>query len=339
MKTPTKGWLAALGVSAVLAVTLGVLCLLKARGSADLDSWIYLGALAGTSLGSLWAAWVLTVPTGGSEPTPATRDLIQARRAAAIALLFGAPWPLLLANALLTQNRTPQDIGPFDVLTWLGTLATLAVVVSGAWVAVYVKRRDDERQHALSLMDMRQAWINDLRSDLARLLTTAREMQLANEAATPNPEAARRALGLQETIALRLNPVEAHHHMLFAAVRGLLRAAGVNDQLRGATTPSPRTPTTTFDVGVEWVRTLGQLVLKIEWVVTSQGRQAIEAKAAEQWEELRRFERKYWGELLCIVPQLVSLRQRHAALTGGPEVQITSEAGATAELSSDSRTG
>lgn len=314
----------AIAFSAVLSGALGLLCIRKALGQADLDGWIYLAALASASLGCLLAGWCLG--RSSAPDTPAGRDLAQARKAAAVALLVAAPWPLLLANSLLTLDRQPEDIGPFDVLTWLGTLATLAVVISGAWVAVYVKRRDDERQHALSLMDMRQRWIDELRSDLAGLLTIAREVQQANETGTPNPEAARRALGLSETVALRLNPVESHHHILFMAVRGLLRTAGVHDQLRGLTTPAPRTPPSTFDAGVEWVRALAQLVLKIEWVVTSLGRDRIKEKVDRQWATLMDFERAYAGELLGIVPQLRALRERHGMLTGGPDAELATEA-------------
>lgn len=318
----SRGWrVGALTLSAIVSAGLGLLSILKALVHSDLDAWMYLGALSAASAVCLWIGWRLGRPST-SATGQAGRDLAEARKAGAWALLVAAPLPLLLANSFLTPDRQPSDIGPFDVLTWLGTLATLAVVISGAWVAVYVKRRDDERQHALSLMGMRQRWIDGLRSDLSGFLILARQLQQANDTGTPDVEGARRALAALEAVGLRLNPVESHHHVLFVAMRGLLRAAGVYDQLRGTVGPAPGMPASTFDVGVDWVRALGQLVLKIEWVVTSRGQDQVGEKAERQWSALLAFETRYLGELLGFVPQLKPLRIRHGTLTGGPDAEL-----------------
>jgi len=310
-----------LSVSFAATVVLSLLCVGKgAAAEAAPDYWLYLAALIAAAIACLTAAWRL-------KPVPppldaAAVDLGDARRIGAGFLLLVAPTPLLVANSLLGRQPGPDAVGVFDVLTWLGTLATLAVVVSGAWVAVYVKRRDDERQHRLSVMGMRQAWIDSLRDDLAELMSAAATLHRAASEDALDAETARVALKLQEKVALRLNPVEPHHYMLSSALRGLLRVGGVHDHLRKQSPAAPIVDVVTYDAAAAWTTALAQLVLKIEWVVTSLGRDRIEEKVGKQWIALRAYETSHQVEIMTVVAGFPAIRARFSHLTGNPEADL-----------------
>lgn len=324
-RTMSIGGRIGLVLSLAAATALTALCVTKgAAARAAPDYWIYLGFLIAAATACLVTAWRLR-----PDPSPSTqaeRDLGDARRIGAGFLIFVAPTPLLVANSLLGRQPGPDAVGVFDLLTWLGTLATLAVVVSGAWVAVYVKRRDDERQHALSVMAMRQAWIDHLRQDLAELMSAARGLHRAAEQKTLDPDMARNALRLQDAVGLRLNPVEPHHHMLRLALRGLLRGGGVHDHLREKLPATPLVDAVTYDSATEWTAALAQLVLKIEWVVTSLGRDRIEDKVRVQWSALRAYEDAHRIEIMTVAAGFAKLRARYVDLTGGPEVDLSDRA-------------
>ena len=315
-------WGGRIGFGASVAATalLSVLCIFEgATARAAPDYWLYLGALIGAAVACLTAALRLRLAAAAPAADPAARDLGDARRIGATFLVLVAPMPLLVANSLLGRQPGPDAVGVFDVLTWLGTLATLAVVVSGAWVAVYVKRRDDERQHRLSVMTMRQVWIDSLRGDLADLISAALTLHRAALDEILDPDAAHVALKLQEKVALRLNPVEPHHHMLNLALRGLLRAGGVNDHLRKRLPETPIVDVVTYEAASAWTTSLAQLVLKIEWVVTSLGSDRIEEKVGRQWSALLAYEASHRGEILTVVSRFIALRARYPHLTGNPD--------------------
>lgn len=308
--------------SLVVTVALSILCIIKAaRVLAAADYWIYLIALIAAAVTCLTVAWRLK-----PQPSPidtAARDVEDARALGAAFMLLVAPAPLLVANSLFGRQPGPDAVGVFDVLTWLGTLATLAVVVSGAWVAVYVKRRDDERQHRLSVMGMRQVWINNLRDDLSELTSAAETLHRSALAGISDQATARVALERQKRVALRLNPTEPHHHMLLLALKGLLWGGCVHDHMRPSPIPAPLVVTTSYEVASEWTTLLAQMVLKIEWVVTSLGAEFIEEKVTKQWDALLAYEKTHGEEIRNLVHEFDHYRKLYSCLNRDPERKNT----------------
>jgi len=64
-----------------------------------------------------------------------------------------------------------------------------------------------------------------------------------------------------------------------------------------------------FDIVTDWLVALGQLALKIEWVVTSLDRASVSAKAGDLWDDINRYERNYPAELEKIAPEAMQARK------------------------------
>ncbi len=299
------------GVSAVASTLVLVIALATARQQTFMPAtYVYIVSLVAAVIASLIAGWLLAsrppVPFSG-----AAADLAAARTAGAYVLFAAGPLLSILTLALVAEPARESGVSLFDILTWLGTLATLAAVASGAGVAIYVKRRDDERHQRLSIMRMRQAWIDELRDAVADLLASGRAMNVrSSQGQTLPADAVARALRCRELIALRINPMEVHHQVLAEASRRWLNAAGLGDHLRGAIPVAPL-PATTHELAGDWLLRLAQLILKIEWVVTSLGAAYVSEKVAAQWQDLRRFERTHQAEILMIYPDLPRVRDAH----------------------------
>lgn len=211
------------------------------------------------------------------------------------------------------QPEAPKQIGFFDLMTWLGTFATLVVVVATALVAMYVKRRDDESQHSAAVTDMRQRWIDNLRQNLAAAMAGGHSLQSAAGRRVADPDLAGNVRKVLREIELQLNPTEGHHAVLLCALRSWLHEAGIEDHFRGDPMPAPNPAATAFDTLAQWLVMLGQLVLKVEWAVTSQGRESIEMKAGRLWEDVLRFERAHAPELRRLASEALTHRERDAS--------------------------
>ena len=195
-----------------------------------------------------------------------------------------------------------NSIGFFDLMTWLGTFGTLAVVVSGALVAMYVKRRDDETQHSSSVMLMRQAWIEALRAQLSSLIAAGEQLYKAAEKnGLADVARADEVNRLLREVQLRLNPTEGHHVVLTHGLKGWLHAANLSEQLSGRNPPLLWNATV-FEAGREWLVAAGQLVLKIEWTVTSRDSSRLEEKAGGLWRAILESEQTNKDILDQIVP-------------------------------------
>ncbi len=279
--------------------------------------YVLLLGVGGVAAG--WAGWTLHRSGSGKPPalsTRASRDELLISRAGGLALLSLGIGLTLVAlrsaqNRLLSAEPPGKTMGLFDLLTWLGTFGTLAIVIATALVAMWVRRRDDEAQHDMSIRGMRQAWIDVSRKLLAKLLVDGRALYEAMESEEPRPELAQNALTRFRQLQLQLNPTEGHHEVLIVALRGWLHEAGLNAHLKGK--PESKLPARTdFDQVADWIVALGQLVLKIEWVVTSQGRDAIPDKADALWKSLQNFEQKYAEEIGRVAPQALQRRRDRA---------------------------
>lgn len=214
-----------------------------------------------------------------------------------------------------------RGIGFFDMITWLGTFATLAVVISTALVAIWVKRREDEAQHSAAVVQMRQAWINKVRATMAGLLAAGQALRADHEGRQSNPVRGREARLLMREANLLLNPTEGHHAVLLAAVKSWLHHAGIEDHLRSQDShPKPQEVQSDFDAATDWLVLLTQLVLKVEWAVTSVGRERVGEKAGALWEQVRAYEGKHDPELRRIAPQALDVRMsRASALMDGED--------------------
>lgn len=182
-----------------------------------------------------------------------------------------------------------ETIGFFDLMTWLGTFVTLVVVIAGALVAIYGKRREDEAHRSAALAGMRQAWIDHVRETLVELTEKAHLVRMASQRRVLDAGRTQALLSAQRALELRVNPAEGHHAVLVKAAAALARHAGIEAQLSARRT-KPAATETDWNMLLGWTVALGQLVLKIEWVVTSLGRDAIPSKAGLMWEQLRQFE-------------------------------------------------
>jgi hypothetical protein len=205
-----------------------------------------------------------------------------------------------------------DPIGFFDLMTWLGTFATFVTVIATALVAMYVKRRDDESRHSASVIEMRQRWIDKLRQNLAMLMAAGHQCRAAAELREPNRDLASHARGVLREVELQLNPTEGHHAVLLSALRSWLHLAGIEDHFRAREMPQPLRTPEEFDKLAEWLVKLGQLVLKVEWVVTSLSHDSVEDKASRLWDELRRFEKRYEAELNQMAPEAMRHRAQEA---------------------------
>lgn len=201
---------------------------------------------------------------------------------------------ILLRNA---QASTPEGKPPtfYDLMTWLGTFGTLSVVICGSLVAVYAKRREDDARKSDSVRLMRQEWINKVRDNVASVTEQARILYELTKKGTPDSQVASVTIGHMRRLELHLNPTEPHHQVLQAAMQSLLSASKIDEHLRGDDF-QPLEPLL-WGVLNDWVVHLAQLVLKIEWVVTSEGRAAVTAKAGPLWSALQKFEKKREQEL------------------------------------------
>lgn len=210
------------------------------------------------------------------------------------------------------QANTPDQIGFFDLMTWLGTFATFMVVVATALVAMYVKRRDDESQHSAAVTEMRQRWIDKLRQSLSAAMAGGHSLHSAAERRQANPQLAGDVRKMLREVELQLNPTEGHHAVLLSALRGWLHEAGIEDHFRGDPMPVPQPAATDFNTLAQWLVMLGQLVLKVEWAVTSEGRESIDRKASRLWHDLVEFEKAHLPELNRLASEAMAHRERDA---------------------------
>ncbi|MBD8472175.1 hypothetical protein [Sphingomonas sp. CFBP 8765] len=130
-----------------------------------------------------------------------------------------------------TAVQGSSTVGFFDLMTWLGTFGTLVVVVCGALVAVYAKRREDEARQLDSVRNMRQAWINEVRDLLASLMLNARILADAATHRVVSTDVVRLALADLRRLELHLNPTEPHHVVLIEALRSLLHHSSLQGHL------------------------------------------------------------------------------------------------------------
>ncbi len=268
---------------------------------------------------------------GSKEPRPkisnAERDKLWIKRFSGKVLSAGG-LGLMLVSFWMSQNNAVQSaplaaqlapiaaqstpIGFYDLMTWLGTFATFVVVVATALVAMYVKRRDDEARHSSAVMEMRQAWINKVRLTLSKLIANGQKLYTETIQLKVNIELATKTRQMLREIQLQLNPTEGHHAVLLATLRGWLHEAGIEDHFRGAI-PTPQLHTQTdFDVVTEWLIMQSQLVLKVEWVVTSLDETSVPTKVGRLWSGIERYENKNAVELAKVVPRAMHLRQTEA---------------------------
>lgn len=218
------------------------------------------------------------------------------------------------ARGTAGTGMSDRGIGFFDMMTWLGTFATLVVVISTALVAVWVKRRDDEAQHSAAVVQMRQAWIDKVRGNMAALLAAGQALRAEHEQGRSNHTRGLEARLLMREADLLLNPTEGHHAVLLAAVRSWLHHAGIEDHLRNTGKhPAPLTVATDFNVASDWLVLLTQLVLKIEWAVTSVGRGRVPEKTGSLWGQVLAYEHRYEREIRLISPDALDCRKSRAS--------------------------
>jgi hypothetical protein len=293
----------------------------------EIGTWLLSGAgiyvvlLVGAALLSLAGAYNMlrrgsvALPAGS---TNAQRDRLwmlrfggRALSAFGLGLMLVAFW---YSQPDAAQPAEPaKHIGFFDLMTWLGTFATLVVVVATALVAMYVKRRDDESQHSAAITDMRQRWIDNLRQNLAAAMAGGHSLRSAARLRKADPGLAGNVRKVLREIELQLNPTEGHHAVLLWALRSWLHEAGIEDHFRGDPMPAPKSVPTDFDILARWLVMLGQLVLKVEWAVTSQGRESIEMKAGRLWNDLVRFEKAHAPELTRLASEAMAHRAGDAS--------------------------
>ena len=235
----------------------------------------------------------------------------RALSALALGLILVAFWYTQPGAA--AQTNASDQIGFFDLMTWLGTFATLVVVVATALVAMYVKRRDDESQHSAAVTDMRQRWIDKLRQHLAAAMAGGHSLRSAAERQQADLQLAGDVRKMLREVELQLNPTEGHHAVLLSALRSWLHEAKIEDHFREDQMPESKFVATDFDTLAQWLVMLGQLVLKVEWAVTREGRESIEMKAGRLWNNLVEFEKTYEPELRRLAPEAIAHRERDAS--------------------------
>ncbi|MDO9489195.1 MAG: hypothetical protein Q7J32_12530 [Sphingomonadaceae bacterium] len=228
-----------------------------------------------------------------------------------VALMLMAFWRSQFLAAPADENGQVEGIGFFDLATWLGTFATFVVVVASALVAMYVKRRDEESQHNSAVTAMRQAWIDKLRQNLAYIMAGAHRLRAAAVAKHADPSLAGKVRQALREIELQLNPTEGHHAVLLQALQSTLHEAGIEAHFQSRAT-APQSVDAEFDVLSKWLVLLGQLVLKIEWAVTSQGRASVERKLGRLWNDLQAFEGFHTEELVRLASEAMRIRRDHA---------------------------
>jgi hypothetical protein len=102
--------------------------------------------------------------------------------------------------------------------------------------------------------------------------------------------------------------------VLLKAARSWLHHAGIEDHLRGeATLPKIQVPVVIFETVTEWLVLLTQLVLKIEWTVTSVGRERVNDQAKSLWDQICAYEERFNVEIELVAPQALILRRSQAS--------------------------
>ena len=208
-----------------------------------------------------------------------------------------------------SASKVTETISFFDLMTWLGTFGTLAIVICGALVAIYAKRREDEAQRLDSVRIMRQEWVNKVRDLVASLTQAARILHVAATKGVDRIDLAQVALSDLRRLELHLNPTEVHHAVLLRAIKALLKQSMLDEHLRIQI--APPIGILNWEILHNWVVALAQLVLKIEWVVTSEGREAIKAKAGILWDDLNRYEQQNANSLSDMAPDAWRMRTKH----------------------------
>lgn len=280
--------------------------------------WLVIVGLALLGAAFSWVLQVRGAEVARNKASVVDRDRRLALRFGGAALSTASLGLALVAFRLaqssvrgVAQIGAPdRGIGFFDMMTWLGTFATLAVVISTALVAIWVKRRDDEAQHSAAVVQMRQAWINKVRETMAGLLAAGQAIRADYEQGQPNRVRAGEARLLLRAADLLLNPTEGHHAVLLIAVRSWLHHAGIEDHMRSQDAlPQPLVVASDFEAVTTWLVLLTQLVLKVEWIVTSTGRERITEKAGSLWDQVRNYEVNYETELRNVASQALELRR------------------------------
>ena len=284
--------------------------------------WLVIVGLALLGAAYSWVLQVRGAEVARNEASIVDRDRRLALRFGGAALSTVSLGLALVAFRLAQSSvRGAAQIGApdrgisfFDMMTWLGTFATLAVVISTALVAIWVKRRDDEAQHSAAVVKMRQAWINKVRGTMAGLLAAGQALRADYERGQSNPDRGDKARLLLREADLLMNPTEGHHAVLLIAVRNWLHHAGIEDHMRSQDAlPQTTVATTDFEAVTTWLVLLTQLVLKIEWTVTSTGRERISEKAGSLWDQICVYEAKYKTELDLVTSQALKLRRSHVS--------------------------